>query len=221
MRGTEVSDQYQPVDRQKALQLSYERLCASYEGITDFRGKLLTLLPIATGTGAFLLLDRGRKDSEFLGPVGLLGVVVTLGLYMYEFRGVQRCHRMEVQAQALEKELNLDPDKGLFRGQPDRLLGNMIGPPAAGLIVYLAAVFAWLYVAGYGLEWWNNEVRRERAWLLAPAYAITLTGAWAIFWWRLPTWTQAGQESSEPNRDGHRGHAGAAHHRRITDSSHQ
>jgi hypothetical protein len=39
-----VSDQGKPVDRHKTLQLSYERLCASYEGITDFRGKLLTLL---------------------------------------------------------------------------------------------------------------------------------------------------------------------------------
>ena len=36
----------------------YDRVCESYLAIDDFRMKLLGLLPVATGTGMFLLLTR-------------------------------------------------------------------------------------------------------------------------------------------------------------------
>jgi len=57
--------------RWDALQLAYQQACTSYGEITDFRGKLLALLPLATGTGAFLLLDRG-SDIAALGAIGCL-----------------------------------------------------------------------------------------------------------------------------------------------------
>jgi hypothetical protein len=81
--------------------LAYEQVCASYTGITDFRGKLLTLLPLATGAGALLILNESSSNSSpstFLGPVGLFGIIVTMGVYLYEFRGIQRCRRLETQA---------------------------------------------------------------------------------------------------------------------------
>jgi hypothetical protein len=84
-------------DRRMTLQPAHERACISYEAITEFRAKLLALLPLATGTGAFLLLERVQKDGEqlrnVLGPIGLFSAVVTLGLFTYELRGIQRCHR--------------------------------------------------------------------------------------------------------------------------------
>jgi hypothetical protein len=86
--------------RGKAVELAYERACASYEAITEFRGKLLALLPLATGTGAFFLLQQQEERPEIrelLGPIGLLGFVVTVGLFTYELRGMQRCARLEVQ----------------------------------------------------------------------------------------------------------------------------
>src|SRR4029453_3620050 len=111
-----------PPDRQ-TLRCAYERVCASYEGITEFRGKLLALLPLATGTGAFLLSDR--VDTALLAPIGIFGAVVTSGLFLYEFRGVQKCHRLEAQARKLEAALGLDSELGQFRGQPDRLARDM------------------------------------------------------------------------------------------------
>lgn len=57
--------------RWDALRLAYQQACTSYGEITDFRGKLLALLPLATGTGAFLLLDRG-SDIAALGAIGCL-----------------------------------------------------------------------------------------------------------------------------------------------------
>jgi hypothetical protein len=189
-----ASDQAGLPNRQEALKLAYERVCESYEGITDFRGKLLTLLPLATGAGAFLLL--GREGSEFLGPVGLFGVLVTSGLYMYELRGIQRCHRLEVQACILEEGLGLSLEEGQFRSQPDRLAQDMVGPPAAGLVVYLAVVFAWIYLSGVGFELWNGK----RAWLalfLIPYYAGVLLVAWKVLERHLPDWKQASRRQSK------------------------
>jgi hypothetical protein len=192
----------------KALDLAYQRAGESYEAITEFRGKLLALLPLATGTAAFLLLERvqaaqaqaaqaqaaqaqaaqaqaaqalahAHQLQQFLGPIGIFGVVVTLGLFTYELRGMQRCHRLEVQAGALEKQLGLSAEQGPFLGQPQRALGNMLGPPAAGLIIYLATAFAWLWLAGYGLGWWA-----VRASGLLYVYGAVLLVAWILLsWW--------------------------------------
>jgi hypothetical protein len=41
-----------------ALRAAYEEISRSHLAITDFRGKLLGLLPLATGVGIFLLLDN-------------------------------------------------------------------------------------------------------------------------------------------------------------------
>jgi hypothetical protein len=51
-------------DGKPGLRLAYERAGGSFEAITEFRGKLLTLLPIATGTGTFLLLERAQQETN-------------------------------------------------------------------------------------------------------------------------------------------------------------
>jgi hypothetical protein len=180
--GIEVSNQGHPSsnqedwDRNKALEIAYTRVGQSYEAITEFRAKLLALLPLATGTGTFLLLERsqGRNGQlrMFLGPIGIFGVVVTAGLFAYELRGMQRCHRLEVQAEALEREFKLRRELAPFWGQPPRTLGNMLGPPAAGLIIYSATAFAWFWLAGYGFRWPTSL-----AWA-SFAYPVLLFLAW-------------------------------------------
>jgi hypothetical protein len=182
--GIEVGDQSDPVGYQ-ALDLAYKRAGDSYEAITEFRAKLLALLPLATGTAAFLLLERAQADGpqfrQLLGPIGIFSAVVTLGLSFYELRGMQRCHRLEVQAGALERQLGLTAELAPFLGQPPRALGNMFGPPAAGLIIYLATVFAWLGLAGFGFGWWD---RVSDAWGLLLVYLVVLIGAWlGLSWW--------------------------------------
>jgi hypothetical protein len=67
---------------------AYIELCKSYNAIDDFRAKLLGFLPLASGTGIFLLLSSGLSKSEareyfeqFMTPIGVFGFVVTLGLF--------------------------------------------------------------------------------------------------------------------------------------------
>ena len=167
--------------RDKALELAYQRACTNHEAISEFRVKLLALLPLATGTVSLLLLRQ--QDTEHpeilqsLGPIGLLGLAVTVGLFAYELRGMQRCYRLEIQAGTLEKHLGLSTEEGPFRGQPPRSLRGMLGPPTAGLIIYIATAFIWLYIAGYGFSWWMNPF--QAGWLV-PTYGIVLAVAWML-----------------------------------------
>jgi hypothetical protein len=50
--------------------LAYGQACASYDAITEFRAKLLALLPLATGTGAFLVLQRVEERPQDPGVTG-------------------------------------------------------------------------------------------------------------------------------------------------------
>ena len=123
--------------------------------------------------------DPNDELRPFLGPIGIFGFVVTLGLFIYELRGMQRCRKLEEQGEALEIEMKLGPELGPFRGQPPRRLGNMLGPPAAGFIIYIATAFTWLLLALYGFKASPNL-----PWALAAmgAFVLLLALAWILLW---------------------------------------
>ena len=51
---------------QKDIKIVYEKICQAHEAITDFRAKLLALLPIASGAGIFLLIGSKPPDPELV-----------------------------------------------------------------------------------------------------------------------------------------------------------
>jgi hypothetical protein len=57
--------------RASALEPLYAEVCRAHDGITDFRGKLLALVPTLSGA-AFALIIATRKDFDLrlLLPVG-------------------------------------------------------------------------------------------------------------------------------------------------------
>jgi hypothetical protein len=109
--------------RDAQRQMLYERVCESYHAIDDFRMKLLGLLPIATGSGVFLLLSTkadaiGTSDSELrpsLAAIGVFGLIFTLGLYAYELFGIKKCHYLIETGRNLERQMQL---RGQFRARP-------------------------------------------------------------------------------------------------------
>jgi len=90
-------------EQQASHEAAYGRVCESYQAIDDFRMKLLGLLPVATGTGVFLLLNdnvpvlgtkasQGQSESlaSLLAAIGAFGTVFTLGLFSYELFGIKK-----------------------------------------------------------------------------------------------------------------------------------
>src|SRR4051794_4112690 len=117
---------------------TYDQLCVSYRAIDDFRAKLLGFLPLASGGGIFLALNSKLElRTGMLLPVGLFGLVVTLGLFSYEIYGIRKCHALILAGIALEKELGLSA--GQFLGRPRAVFGLVNEPFAAG-VIYPAVV---------------------------------------------------------------------------------
>jgi predicted ester cyclase len=154
------------------LTSEYAEICKSHEAIADFRAKLLGLLPLASGTGIFLLVNRQppKEVKGFLIAAGLFGAVVTLGLYLYEKRGMSECLLLRERGAALECRLRLSPDVARFRNNPSRF----VGPQGAGPIVYLAVMAAWLFVALYGLSSSYPRVELEFLVVIVVAYVIAV-----------------------------------------------
>jgi hypothetical protein len=136
----------------------YERVCDSYHNIDDFRMKLLGLLPIATGTGVFFLLNANAKsiDSDASGRVaaafaaiGFFGFLFTVGLYAYELFGIKRCHYLIETGRRLERDLSI---WGQFRSRPSDLAG-FVAEPFATSVIYPGSLAAWLFLAVVLTNW--------------------------------------------------------------------
>jgi hypothetical protein len=136
------------------LKTIYDEVCRRHDGIADFRAKLLTLLPIASGAGIFLLVAKepiAATALPHLLPIGGFGILVTIGLFLYELRGIQECKALISAAKRLETQLL--PKLwhfGAFNFKPDALLHDTVGATGAALVIYPAVVAAWVYVAGVG-----------------------------------------------------------------------
>jgi hypothetical protein len=138
------------VERDQLLLAEYTEVCKSYQGISDFRGKLLALLPIVSGAGISLLVSKNYSiDSSHLFAVGIFGALVSLGLFFYELRGIQKCKGLIKLAAQLESALKMEA--GQFSDRPKRLAG-FIGAETAGWVVYMTVLSGWLYVAWIGVR---------------------------------------------------------------------
>jgi hypothetical protein len=109
----------------------YGEVCRSHEEITDFRAKLLALLPIASGTGIGLLVihadGKGDIPAWLLVPLGLFGALVTVGLFFFEFRQMDQCRQLRNTGVWIEDRLEFDA--GRFRSERAKLGLREIWPP--------------------------------------------------------------------------------------------
>ena len=69
----------------------YAEVGADYRAIDDLRLRLLGLLPLATGTGIFLLLKSEATPKLVLAIAGAFGCLSTISLFLYELHGIEKC----------------------------------------------------------------------------------------------------------------------------------
>jgi hypothetical protein len=130
----------------------YDQLSRAHDGVAQFRAKLLALLPLASGTGFFAVLNIDPvQKSQHLLAIGLFGSLVSFALYMYEMRGIQRCALLGERARKLEHRLVGDVTEGAFGADhsPRFFLATNTW---AARIVYPATMSVWAYVAFCGLD---------------------------------------------------------------------
>lgn len=140
----------------KAATLAYQQVTTSHRSISEFRAKLLGLLPLASGAAAGLLLrDSAELQAANLAAIGVFGVVVTLGLFMYELRLIQLCQHLRCRASKLEELLGLE-ETGEFFSRPQARVGEVVGAEGAGWIVYTTVIVSWVFVAGSGISLWTD-----------------------------------------------------------------
>src|SRR5215204_7655280 len=118
-----MSDDKRADEQDENRRVVYQELCNSYRAIDDFRAKLMGFLPLASGTGIFLLVGTDARNIThethpiFLA-VGTFGFFVTLGLFFYELYGVKKCHALTKAGKKLEKELGIAEKSGQFSSRP-------------------------------------------------------------------------------------------------------
>jgi hypothetical protein len=131
-------------EKDQNLRCVYNELCSSYRAIDDFRAKLLALLPLATGTGIFLLISKDFPTGaeKFLGPIGLFGFAITVGLCVYEIHGIKKCTELIHTGTHIESLMDI---KGQFDSYTNKGLWLINEPFAAG-VIYPAVLAAWTFL---------------------------------------------------------------------------
>ncbi|HRV94458.1 MAG TPA: hypothetical protein P5526_20035 [Anaerolineae bacterium] len=140
------------------IKVLYNEVCRAHEGITDFRAKLLGFLPLASGAAIYLLVSNDtfiqRGNMVHLIPVGLFGILITVGLFFYELRGIHKCRGLNACAAMLERRL-LPGDHlwqyGAFSFRQSSLWG-FVGATGAALIIYPTVIGAWAYLTALGIS---------------------------------------------------------------------
>ena len=131
-----------PLDQPRELLLAlYGEVCASWRLLTDVRFKLMGFLPVLSGVGVLTLINSDNASPTLRAALGLLGLAVTMGLYIYDRRNSELYNDMISRAGKIEEELGVDT--ALFRG---RLLPKTtwINHSNGTRLVYGASFASWL-----------------------------------------------------------------------------
>ena len=150
-----------------SLETLYGEVCNAYHAITEFRGKLLALVPVVSGAGFTLIIGSpGEVDQRLLLPVGIFGLAATLGLFVYELRGIFLCHELRDRGDLLERAMQRpEAADGLVHGHfLDRPKSHQIREawqlldrkhsimvPTASFLVYGSVIVGWLVVCVFGI----------------------------------------------------------------------
>jgi len=138
------------MDDTDRLRLAYDQTTRLLGTLTDIRFKLLAFVPTIAGASVGLV-GQPRPAADLLG-VGVLGLVATIGVLLYELRNSQLYAAGLAQAGELERQLGIR--SAVAEGRPAATLRlGAIAPvhQVSGLaLVYGAALAGWSYLVAWG-----------------------------------------------------------------------
>jgi hypothetical protein len=147
------------MDEGERLRLDYGQTVELVRTLVDIRFKLLAVVPTITGAAVGLVGAGQPTGAELLG-IGILGLLATFGVLIYDVRNTQVYNSAVHHARALERRLGLGTDGG-HAGPADLLalrplerdgllrLASFGQERALGL-VYGVALAGWSYLVAWG-----------------------------------------------------------------------
>jgi hypothetical protein len=169
-QGSPATAQPTP-DKTDALLGVYEEICKSHQGIDEFRVKLLGFLPLASLAGIFLLsksdsvldLISGISNTPSVNPliafIGIFAAAFTLALFIYEIRGILRCHGLIVKGKAIEERLGIIGQFSVCHEEHEKAQKNkehyIFNAKVAACFTYSLVFAAWIFLAlhrGFGVQ---------------------------------------------------------------------
>jgi Na+/proline symporter len=130
----------------------YDQLSTAYHAVDDFRARLIGLLPLASGVAFIGLLDPTKTNAltSHLREIGLLGMVITFGLLIYELKGIKKCTDFIFSGEAMEQVLLKGTSltgkfTELTKSAPK--FWKFATEPVASAIVYATVMAGWTFVA--------------------------------------------------------------------------
>jgi len=146
------------MDADDRLRLDYEQTAAQISALTDVRFKLLGVVP--TIALAAVGIAGAHPSTGGLIALGLLGLVATVGILVYELRNTETLAAALYHAEEVARLLDLhvargrhEPERALKpSGRQHRLFGTMtVGQDQALGLVYGAALGGWSYLLAWGV----------------------------------------------------------------------
>jgi hypothetical protein len=168
----------------------YAECSNGYHKIDDFRAKLLGFLPLASATGIFGTL---YIDSKSVMPgnhiaLGLFGVLATVGLLIYELKGILKCTQFIFLGKWIEGVINEDiyPDDSKQKGlqkvpgfftelSEPIFMPKIVVEPVASAFIYSTVLAAWVYIILLKTQYWK--------WLI-PLIAFSIIFVGIYVYWR-------------------------------------
>ncbi len=139
--------------RTDRLLAAYAEVCTSYHAVDDFRAKLLGILPIASLAGILLIsnetvITKG-VPQPLIGFGSFFAAAFTLALFLFEIRGILRCHHLIERGKALEEALEVEGQFHVCSHQhaaagesgPERFFNAKVAASAIYSLVFAAWVF--------------------------------------------------------------------------------
>jgi hypothetical protein len=155
----------------------YTEICSDIRATDEISFKLLGLVPIVSGAAFVTLFFREDLAAKppLLVTLALFAALITLGLFRWELRNIQRCEWLRRRAKALEKGLAVaDTDPAQLASQPEPPLG--IGKTEAEKWIYSITILAWLSIPPVVLGRYIPDDIPETAYAILAVPIVFLTG---------------------------------------------
>jgi len=182
-------------DNTDALLGVYEQICKSHQAIDEFRMRLLGLLPLASLAGIFLLsksdsvlesisgIPRQSSANPLIAFIGIFAAAFTLALFIYEIRGILRCHGLILKGKAIEQWLKIDGQFSLCNeehesAKKDSKKNYFFNAKVAACFTYSLVFAAWIFLAlhrGFGIR-----IPHCTLWALASGMVLGFGVHWLI-----------------------------------------